>query len=288
MTAVNPLLKGDVSLQSKDIVLKPPFNTYWADPFIVEHEDRMIVFFEEYLYNSSRGRINLVELFKDGTRSSPRVIIEEPFHLSFPNVFNYNGKYYLVPESSEANCIRLYESIGFPYEWKYCGNLIDGIDAVDTVFVEENGTWFMLTSEPGGGGGDNRGTVSIYYSDSPVSLGGWHAHPLNPVVNNYKNGRNGGAIIHYANQRIRPAQNSPRFYGESVALMAIDIINTNGYKESPYMTISPSDHQITNVHTINNANAFWCYDRVRISFKSIISVTYYRLLKLIRSQLSRN
>lgn len=288
LTRRDPLHVGISLGASSDVVLVPPFGVYWADPFIVAADDRTVVFFEEFVFKTARGRICAVEVYSDGTKSPPRAVIEEPFHLSFPNVFQYHGRYYLVPESSDANCIRLYEATCFPYEWIYCGNLIEEIDAVDTIFIEKSGKWFLLTSEPGGGGADDRGTLSIYIADSPVALGGWIPHPANPVVNNCEHGRNGGAVLYYGGKLMRPAQNSSRDYGESLTLMNIEEINSASYKETPSLTLSPPGLWITNVHTINEASGLWCYDQMRISAISVLSMTWCRLLiRIIRSRTIR-
>lgn len=57
-------------------------------------------------------------LCEDGTWSSLKVIIDEKYHLSFPNIFEYGGKMYIMPEMSEDYSLKLYEAVSFPDEWK--------------------------------------------------------------------------------------------------------------------------------------------------------------------------
>ena len=42
-------------------------------------------------------------------------IINEPFHMSFPNVFKFENEFYMMPENSESNQLRLYNAVDFPY-----------------------------------------------------------------------------------------------------------------------------------------------------------------------------
>jgi hypothetical protein len=280
LTRHNPLDEDIFSHSTSDIVLTPPFWAYWADPFIITAAGRTFVFFEEYLLKSSKGRICVIEIYAEGNASLAKTIIEEPFHLSFPNIFLYKDKYYIVPESSEANCIRLYEAVNFPYQWKYHGNILDNINAVDSIFLEQNGLWFLLTSQPSGDGCDNRGSISAYFAEEPITLGKWQPHPSNPIISNCESGRNGGSILRHNGKTLRPSQNSLKTYGESLSIMDIHEISKENYRESLHKTIKPNNINVTNIHTINKEFELWCYDRVRINLTSIVSITLYRLLSI--------
>jgi hypothetical protein len=42
-----------------------------------------------------------------------QIVLDEPFRLSFPYGFEWEREYYMIPESSEVNAIRLYETDPF-------------------------------------------------------------------------------------------------------------------------------------------------------------------------------
>ena len=45
-------------------------------------------------------------------------VIEEKFHLSYPFIFRFKNKYYLIPDSSSNFDIRIYLSNQFPFKWR--------------------------------------------------------------------------------------------------------------------------------------------------------------------------
>ena len=44
--------------------------------------------------------------------------LEEPWHLSYPFVYSWNGSVYMVPESSSQGVLNLYRATDFPLHWK--------------------------------------------------------------------------------------------------------------------------------------------------------------------------
>src|SRR5258707_623357 len=64
--------------------LVPPKDRFWADPFAVEHAGRCFVFFEELSYVTQRGRIMAVEVFENAEPGQAQLVLERPYHLSYP------------------------------------------------------------------------------------------------------------------------------------------------------------------------------------------------------------
>ena len=60
--------------------------------------------------------------FKWGYR---QVVLDEPFHLSYPYVFEFEGEHYMVPESHQDRSLRLYRAVDFPTRWEHACNLIE-------------------------------------------------------------------------------------------------------------------------------------------------------------------
>ncbi|MHA1179680.1 MAG: hypothetical protein ACTSSR_03025, partial [Alphaproteobacteria bacterium] len=48
------------------LVIESPTHSYWADPFAIRQDGRLVVFFEEYLYAESHGIISCVEIDEAG------------------------------------------------------------------------------------------------------------------------------------------------------------------------------------------------------------------------------
>src|SRR6056300_268043 len=98
------------------VSIDSPIGTYYADPFVYKHNDLNYLFFEEYDYQ--KGVISYSIINDDLTITPPTKIIEESFHLSFPNVFEDNGKIYMIPETGDSGKIILYEAKEFPDKWE--------------------------------------------------------------------------------------------------------------------------------------------------------------------------
>lgn len=76
-----PSSSQNISL-GKFKVLKPPKNTFCADPFIVEFNGQIMLFLES-LYNDVKGKIEMM-IFRNNTFKDPVLVLEEDFHLSYP------------------------------------------------------------------------------------------------------------------------------------------------------------------------------------------------------------
>ena len=69
----------------------PPKDRFWADPHVFFKDDIYYIFIEEYIYKKKKAHISLIEMQQSGKYSDPVKVLEEPFHLSYPHVFEYNG-----------------------------------------------------------------------------------------------------------------------------------------------------------------------------------------------------
>ena len=77
--------------------LIPPKDRYWADPFVIRRGDRYYVFVEEKLYGTGLGRIACLTLDAQGMLSSQQVVLERPYHLSYPFIFERGDGLYMIP-----------------------------------------------------------------------------------------------------------------------------------------------------------------------------------------------
>ena len=161
----NPVLKAeDVTDASAKFV---------ADPFLIEEESTWYLFFEVYNNQTQQGDL-AVATSKNARRwEYQQIIIDEPFHLSYPYVFKWQDDYYLIPESFEAGSIRLYKADIFPTQWSFMGDLVMG-EFVDPSIVRFNDQWWLFAAE------GNNDTLRLYYADE--LQGAWHDHTQSPIV----------------------------------------------------------------------------------------------------------
>lgn len=135
---MNPLTKltpDPNNIFSNDSLNNITGNTrFLADPFLLINEDKYYIFFE---HQSRTGPAEISYLSSiDGLNYTYKgVALRESFHLSFPQIFNYKNDIYLLPETASANNVLLYESVGFPQEWKIKDTLIKNFKLKDPAIL---------------------------------------------------------------------------------------------------------------------------------------------------------
>lgn len=228
-----------------------------ADPFMIEAEDGYYMFFEVMNLDSNTGDIGCAvsEDGKEWTYSA--VVLDEPFHLSYPSVFKWNDKYYMIPESYEDNSVRLYRATSFPDSWEYLGSLLEGEDFVDptTFFYEDK--WWMFTTRMG------NEVLNLYFSDSLES--GWQKHPMNPLIENNSNiARPAGKVFEFEDRLFRLVQDDFPYYGIQVYASEILELSTHSYREkvdtlNTVVTMTGEGWNAAGMHQVDlhNMGASW-------------------------------
>jgi len=215
--------------------LFPPGKTGWADPFLVRQGGRLWLFLEEIPYKS-KGHICATELLPGGATGAPRRILEEPFHLSYPHVFEFEGQMHMVPESAKARQVRLYRAVEFPWRWELSRVLLDDVPATDATFLKDGtGWWLFATVRPEGGSSWNR--LHLFRGES--LFGPYRPHPLNPVVSDVRRARPAGRIIRKDGRILRPAQDCSGWYGRALAMMEITRLTETDYEEREVARLEP-------------------------------------------------
>jgi hypothetical protein len=70
---------------------------------------RWYMFFEVLSHTDFKGDLGLAYSLDEGrTWAYAGLVMDEPFHLSYPLALRHKGRLYMIPETGEANEIRLY------------------------------------------------------------------------------------------------------------------------------------------------------------------------------------
>lgn len=234
--------------------LIPPKDRFWADPFAVSEKGNVYLFIEELIYKQKKAHLSVIELFPNGTHSSPRTILEKPYHLSYPFIFQHEGKYYMIPESSAHGDVQLYEALNFPFEWRLKKVLLDNIKASDTTLLKHNGKWWLFTSVKKLQYGTYDNNLMVFFTNDILN-GEWQEHKKNPVKLGILDSRQGGGFIKNKEGIYRVSQNCSKRYGYGFNLSRITELSENEFNEEKIYNYTPnSSEKLKGVHTYNVLN----------------------------------
>jgi len=244
----------------KGIKIKNPPQHFYADPFVCTRNNKTVCYVEDYCYKRKRGYITAIELIDDKNYKILGAVIEEPFHMSFPFVFEYKNELYMVPETHEANSIRLYKCIEYPLKWVYQKDILNDICVVDTIIFEYEGRWWLLCN----GQKEQSSTLLAFYSDNPLSSN-WIPHKLNPLVFDSMIGRNGGILNTLGKSPIRVRQIAGfNQYGKGFTLSKINQLTPDSFHEEKIAQITPDFFEnIKGCHHMHSNGQYTVYDYVR-------------------------
>jgi hypothetical protein len=236
--------------ESELIFLKQPAKSFWADPFFIEHEGLKVVFFEE-LDGNGKGIISAVTIDDCFEIIEKQVIIDESFHLSFPNVFIQNNQLYMIPESIAGNKVLVYQCDLFPFNWSLKQTVIDNLKILDMVWTKQDNIYWIFANKVEDFEYDNNERLYLY-STNDLFYGKWESHALNPIVCNKKTARNAGKIINSRGKIIRVSQNCDKSYGSNLVFNEIETLTLSNYEEKPIKTVHLS-YPYFGQHTWNEA-----------------------------------
>jgi hypothetical protein len=223
---------GSPKLEGFRWIESPP-GRFYADPFMMEEDGRLWVFFEDFDYAANRGRISCAELVSDGA-FEPVSVLERPYHLSYPCVFRADNNVYMIPESCENRTVELYRCTRFPDRWALERTLLE-LPAVDsTVWIDDGMIWLFVTlQEPRGQG------IQLWLFSASSLAGEWTPHPANPISTDIRRSRGAGAIFRHNGKLFRPSQDCSGHYGRRFTLNEIVALDGNRYEERPFVTVEP-------------------------------------------------
>ena len=220
-----------------------------ADPFLLRRDNGWHLFFEIMRRRDERGVIGHATSADARDWQYRGVVLEENFHLSYPQVFEWEGECFMVPESAADHAVRLYRAVSFPDRWVCVATLLSGYPFVDATLFRHDGRWWMFVST------DGNNVLNLYHSQDLAH--GWQPHPQNPVVkHDPHHARPAGRVIEVDGRLHRFAQDCAPEYGVSVFAFEITELTTSAYAErmvekSPLLTRSGTGWNSHGMHHID-------------------------------------
>ena len=237
-------------------VIKNSFRYWAADPFVYEYRGEVFVFAELYDYVLRRGVIGYCKI--NGIKQEKwTVVITEKYHMSYPCIMEYNGKFYMMPETSAGEELVLYEAEDFPKKWKKVSVIRRNVRFADTTPIEGEEAGWALTFQIG-----NSPCLKL------VNLIDGTREYLIDNENHLKI-RPAGKMFKQRGRYIRPAQNSLDYgagYGRSLIFYEYHLGQNGLYWEKRIAEVKPealsfsSNIMIDGMHTYNATDEYEVID----------------------------
>jgi hypothetical protein len=242
--------------------LLPPKDRLWADPFPALHEGHHWILFEERI-SAGPGRIAAVEVGPSGVIGTPIPVLERPYHLSYPFIFEWDGATYMIPETEENRTVELYRAEDFPTRWTLDRVLLSDLRAVDATLAQIDGRWWMFVNIAESEEAPLDDELHLYSADSP--LGPWLAHPWNPVKSDVRSARPAGRPFRFRGAWYRPSQDCSGRYGAAVVVNRITRLDETAYTETEVGRLLPAWRpNLVGTHTLNAGGGLTVIDAQRL------------------------
>ncbi len=227
-------------------IASPANKDFIADPFGFQSGGHDYIIYERFDRIKNKG---ILEIRKDDFKK-PIKKIEKTEHLSYPYIYEEEGKIFMIPECHQSGEINLYkwakESEEFDFECK----LIEGFNGIDNSILKHNGKYWIFSNNANNKSADIM--LNIFFADK--INGPYQSHPQNPIITSITHSRSAGTIFQNGEVLIRPSQNSGITYGGSIQLNQIITITETEYFEKTIDQITANDLKnkyIKGIHTIS-------------------------------------
>lgn len=196
-----------------------PAQSFRADPFGLWRDGHLHVFAEGFSYRYRRGYIDLLTYDAQLNLCDSRTVLREPWHLSYPFVFEAEGETWMLPEAFQSGTLTLYRARRFPDQWEpVCQIPLDGA-AIDATPLFWQDRWWLFYAPSAHGKQAKQSHLHIAYADRLT--GPWHLHPGNPVHIDIASARPGGTPLIQGGSIILPVQDCRSTYGAAIRVLEI-------------------------------------------------------------------
>ncbi len=192
---------------------------YWyADPMVVTEGKESYLFCEAFNIKKQIGEL-AVFTYNGDNWVNPKIIISNNYHMSYPCVFKYKGRFYMIPETQEAKRLEIYESKGFPYKWGGKQVILDGETIEDPTVFEQQGDLYIVGTKKCA----SYSKLQVYSLDIAAMTVKLDSEKESEEATM----RPAGYLIPYNDHYLRPAQDCRSTYGKEIIWKKFSINDHN-------------------------------------------------------------
>lgn len=237
--------------------------SFLADPFGLWRDGHLHIFVETYDYRVHIGAIEVLT-YDRGLRLIDRApALAEPWHLSYPQVFEAEGETWMLPEAARSGGLTLYRARDFPTRWEPAGRIaLDHVPIDATPLFHEGRWWLFYTSADAEA--DKMAALNISFADR--LSGPWTSHPANPVRVDRGSARPGGTARLIEGRVVLPVQDCRATYGGAIRPLAfsrLDPAHAEAHAGAPILPPATCAPFTRGLHTLAAAGPVTLVDMKR-------------------------
>ncbi len=244
--------------------LMPGRDRYWADPMPVFHEGRWHIFFEDFPYASDQGHISVISFDEYHQPQPARDVLKTPYHLSYPFIFSWDDRLWMIPETADNNTVEIYECVSFPDQWVLRRRLLEDRYIVDATLHRHGDTWYLFANEVQNPGASSWTEAFLFINEGDLLDGTWKTHPDSPIRSDVSCARPAGPLFREGNVLLRPSQDCSIRYGGAMTIHEITEMSPERYAERVVRHIRPAwEPGLRGTHTYSHRPGLTVIDAVR-------------------------
>lgn len=191
---------------------------FLADPFGLWRDNKLYLFVEAYDYRTRHGHIEVYIFNESLELLDQRAVLKEPWHLSFPYVFEDGGEIWMLPEGYKSGQLSLYRAVDFPWRWERVEEFVFPAAAIDaSLYRNDQGYWIFYTPPTP----KPARTSALMLAHADTLLGHWHNISQQPIHVDRHGARMGGTPFEKDGRLILPTQDCSDSYGGALTLLSL-------------------------------------------------------------------
>lgn len=250
----HPIVEKDIGV-SRYKIIKPSKAYGYADPFPVIYNNKHYIFAEIMNKYTEFGQIGVCCVEEGNVFQQ---VIHEDFHMSYPNVFFWNGCMYMIPETNFASDLRIYIAEEFPYKWKLYKILLTNIKLVDFSFFIEGNILYGIATDI-----RQKPYYNRYFQIDLLSM---QIEELFFDKKGCIDKRSGGNFFSWKDEWYIPMQECSNCYGEYLHFVKVKNFNAKDMEQEKIFELHADELKINKfiffdrVHTYNYNSGFEVID----------------------------